>query len=394
MPPASVICLLALLASPCLAQVPDIEPAPQQEQEQEAEPLPPVEEPTAPNLQPQQQHPLPAPRIGPPIPEQEQAAVRREPAVPVPTPPVPQRRLQPAAASIPRIAALDAERATIARTQTLLARAGFSPGLIDGVPGRKTRLAAEHFQRSRGLPVTGVVDEATLSELAKNDAAAAQPGWCRLVTVTQADVDLITGPIPEDWNQRAALVVSGYADMRELLAERGWCSARLVDELNPGVDVNALSVGAAVVLPAVGDAPFPKLARLEILLGEKLVLGFDAHDRLAMLTHCSIALKPEDRPVGELRVATVIPNPDYTFDPKDWPEVTNVTRRLRIAPGPRCPVGVAWIGLDRPRYGVHGSPRPQDIGKTGSHGCFRLTNWDAARIAGAIEAGAAVSVRE
>jgi lipoprotein-anchoring transpeptidase ErfK/SrfK len=385
MPPASVTCLLALLASPCIAQVPDIEPAP--EQQQQAEPLPPVVEPTP------QPAALVSPRIGPPIPEQEPLAARIEQATPPRQAPQ-QPRVQPAAASIPHVAALDAERAAIARTQTLLARAGFSPGLIDGVAGRKTRLAAEHFQRSRVLPVTGVVDEATLSELAKNDAAAAQPGWCRLVTVSRADLDLITGPIPEDWNLRAALAVSGYADLRELLAERGWCSTRLVDELNPGVDVNTLSVGATVVLPAVGDAPLPRLARLEILLGEKLVLGYDAHDRLAVLTHCSIALNPEDRPVGELRVATVIPNPDYTFDPKDWPEVTNVTKRLRIAPGPRCPVGVAWIGLDRPRYGIHGSPRPQDIGKTGSHGCFRLTNWDAARIGRAIGVDAAVSVRE
>jgi lipoprotein-anchoring transpeptidase ErfK/SrfK len=98
--------------------------------------------------------------------------------------------------------------------------------------------------------------------------------------------------------------------------------------------------------------------------------------------------------VGDLSVKVVVTDPDYTFNPASWPEVTNVTRKLRIAPGPRNPVGVAWIGLDKPGYGLHGTVRPQDIGKTGSHGCFRLANWDAARLARAVSIGTPVVVRE
>jgi lipoprotein-anchoring transpeptidase ErfK/SrfK len=110
--------------------------------------------------------------------------------------------------------------------------------------------------------------------------------------------------------------------------------------------------------------------------------------------HCSIAQAVEKRPVGDLSVKVVVTDPDYTFNPASWPEVTNVTRKLRIAPGPRNPVGVAWIGLDKPGYGLHGTVRPQDIGKTGSHGCFRLANWDAARLARAVSIGTPVVVRE
>lgn len=291
------------------------------------------------------------------------------------------------------------DRIEQARRQTMLARAGFSPGLIDGKPGRKTRVAIQFFQRSRGISESGVLDEPTLDALtsaAKLDAAA----WTRPYVVRDRDAALVTGPIPEDWNQRATLPVSGYSGMHELLAERGWCSTELVSLLNPGVPLDALTPGDEVILPDVpdflarADKPLPKVASIEIDLGAKLVVGLDAAGTPLVLLHCSIAQAAEKRPVGELTVKVVVTDPDYTFDPASWPEVTNVSRKLRIAPGPRNPVGVAWIGLDKPGYGLHGTVRPQDIGKTGSHGCFRLANWDAARLARAVSIGTPVVVRE
>ncbi|MDX2016484.1 MAG: L,D-transpeptidase [Planctomycetota bacterium] len=282
-----------------------------------------------------------------------------------------------------------------ARLQTLLARRGFSPGLIDGKPGRKTRIALETYQRSRGLPVTGEADDATRAALAQDDPAARDDAeWTRRYTINAEDVALITGPIPEDWNERAELEVSGYADMHELLAERGWCSRALVERLNPGVDLLSLRAGDSVTLPDTRNVRTPNIARLEIDLSEKLILGFDARDRVVVLTHCSIARSVEKRPVGKLGVKVVAADPDYTFDPRDWAEVTNVTRKLRIAPGPRNPVGSAWIGLDRPGYGIHGTVRPEDIGKTGSHGCFRTLNWEALRLAHAVSRETVVEVKE
>lgn len=284
-----------------------------------------------------------------------------------------------------------------ARTQTILARSGFSPGLIDGKPGRKTRLAIEHLQRARGLEVTGSLDESTRAALAASDPLAAATGeraWVCSYTVTEEDLALITGPIPEDWNERALLARSGYAEIEELLAERGWCSVDLLRRLNPEVELAAVAAGDEVTLPDVRAKPLPRLGRVEIVLGEKLVLGYDEADTHVMLLHCSIAASAEKRPVGELQVTVVATDPDYTFNPESWPEVENVATKLRIAPGPRNPVGLAWIGLDRPGYGMHGSPRPQDIGKTGSHGCFRLSNWDAVRLAQAVRVGTAVTVKE
>jgi lipoprotein-anchoring transpeptidase ErfK/SrfK len=278
--------------------------------------------------------------------------------------------------------------------QTLLARANFSPGLIDGKLGRKTTIAIEHLQRARGLEVTGKLDAPTLAHLAQSDKLAQGGPWTRTYKLTQADLDLITGPIPEDWNERAALSVSGYADLTELLSERGWCSQEMVRTLNPNVAINELQAGDEVVIPDVPSKPLPKLARVEVDLAEKLVQGFDESGTQVMLMHCSIAAKMDKRPVGELKVKVIATDPEYTFDPKDWPEVQNVEKKLRIAPGPRNPVGLAWIGLDKPGYGLHGTVRPQDIGKTGSHGCFRLANWDAARLVRAVKVGMTVDVRE
>ena len=106
----------------------------------------------------------------------------------------------------------------------------------------------------------------------------------------------------------------------------------------------------------------------------------DANDRIIARFPVSIARNVEKRPVGELHVTVVIPNPNYTFDPAVFPEsaeAASLGRKLIIPPGPNNPVGVAWIGLNRPGYGIHGTPDPEHVGRTESHGCFRLANWDA-----------------
>lgn len=322
--------------------------------------------------------------------------------------------IQPVAATEPVEVALPA-RLSVVQLQTLLARKHFSPGLIDGKLGKKTRVALEQFLISKGLEAVeigsgggGGSGGIVLSDAARGALFSPSDGPLTLAyRVTEADLALVTGPIPEDWNERAALAVCGYADLHELLAERGWCSMDLVQRLNPDVSLNDLKAGDEVLLPNVPDLArpssarrsggaggLPKIARVEIDLAEKLVRGFDASGTQVSLMHCSIARAVEKRPVGELRVKVIATEPEYTFDPADWPEVEGIEKKLRIAPGPRNPVGSAWIGLDKPGYGLHGTVRPQDIGKTGSHGCFRLANWDAARLARAVKVGTIVDVRE
>jgi len=107
---------------------------------------------------------------------------------------------------------------------------------------------------------------------------------------------------------------------------------------------------------------------------------------------CSIAADPAKAVPGETRIVRVAADPVYTFDPAMWPEVQGITKKLTIPPGPRNPVGIRWIGLERNGVGIHGSPEPEMIGKTGSHGCFRLTNWDAAWLAGLVGVGMPVRI--
>ncbi|MCX5690456.1 MAG: L,D-transpeptidase family protein [Planctomycetota bacterium] len=286
------------------------------------------------------------------------------------------------------------ERMEAARLQTALAKAAFSPGLIDGKPGRKTALALELFQRAHGIAPSGKLDEPTTQAL----GLSSETPWTRTYRITSADVDLITGPIPEDWNERATLEVCGYATLHELLAERGWCSMELVQLLNPGINLEELASGSTVQLPDVPDVFKPQskgisgIVRLEVDQTSKMVRAFDKGGMVIALFHCSIAAAEEHRPSGDLTVQVVVTDPDYTFDPAVWPEVTNVSSKLRIAPGPRNPVGLAWIGLSKPGYGLHGTVRPQDIGKTGSHGCFRLANWDALRLVRSVRTGMPVHV--
>lgn len=266
--------------------------------------------------------------------------------------------------------------------QIALDREGFSPGLVDGRVGGKTRLATAEFQKSHGLPATGNPDDATLTAL-KVDASTAISEHL----VEKSDLENIT-PLTEDWNERAQQAVMGYYTPLDGLAERFHTSKALLEALNPDVDFNTIQAGTPIRVPGIiQPVSVPKASSLRVDLPKKVIYELDANGRVIGLVHCSIAANVEKRPSGETTILTVIARPNYTFDPKNWPEVHNVDKVLIIPPGPRNPVGLAWIGLNLPGYGMHGTPHPEMIGKTGSHGCFRLANWDAVRLSKMVKVG-------
>jgi lipoprotein-anchoring transpeptidase ErfK/SrfK len=274
-------------------------------------------------------------------------------------------------------------RANIA-WQIALERVGFSPGIIDGSIGKKTELATREFQRVRGLPTTGKLDDATrlaLSVHADNAVAT--------YTVVSADLAQV-GPVPTDWIEKSKLPKLKYESLDAALAERFHCSRGLLTRLNPGRKISELRPGDVIQVPNIDTSAAPRGEHIEINLAEKIVRVLDGQRRLVALFHCSIAKAKDKLPSGESKVVVVSQNPDYTFDPKMWPEVKNVDRKLTIPPGPRNPVGLCWIGLGVPGVGIHGSPAPEMIGKTGSHGCFRLTNWDALRLSSMVRVGTRV----
>jgi lipoprotein-anchoring transpeptidase ErfK/SrfK len=273
--------------------------------------------------------------------------------------------------------------------QASLDRAGFSPGLIDGGPGAKTQAAIEAFQAYHGLRVTGQADSATRAALGLDS----QPPVARYV-ITRSDAADVAPP-PLNWIAKSNTDRLRYPSLAALVGERGHCSRWLLSKLNPNIDLDRLKAGDAVVIPNVTPSPrATRAARLDFNFDAKTIRVIDKVGRTAALFHCSIAKHKWKRPSGPCRVVVVREEPDYLFDPKMWPEVKDVKRKLVIPPGPRSPVGLCWIGLSLDGYGIHGTPDPELIGKTGSHGCFRLTNWDALRLGEMVRAGTPVRFTE
>jgi lipoprotein-anchoring transpeptidase ErfK/SrfK len=262
----------------------------------------------------------------------------------------------------------------VLEAQIALARLAISSGSIDGVSGSQTRAALLAFQQKNDLPPTGQLDAATKGALVLDGPALMSYG------ITSNDLARLQ-PINPTWLGKSQQTALDYETILELIAEKGHASPTLTKKLNPGVDWTNLVVGTEVKIPAVEyPAPKTKAAFIVISLAERRLQAFDAETNLLAHFPCSIAAKFEKRPVGELHVKAIAPNPDYTFNPEVFPEseeAQQLKTKLILPPGPNNPVGTAWISLDRPGYGMHGTPSPEQVGRTESHGCFRLANWNA-----------------
>jgi len=263
---------------------------------------------------------------------------------------------------------------SLLEAQIALARRAISPGSIDGALGSQTRAALAAFQRSEQLLASSRLDTNTRTQLTLDAPLLTD------YVVTTNDLARLQ-PLGKTWLEKSRQPALDYETILELVAETAHAHPALIQKLNP--DVNWTGVAAGTVLK-VTDVNYPepegKAARAIIHLSEKFLEAFGAETNLMLHCPCSIAAKVEKRPVGELHVAVIAPNPNYTFDPAvfpESPEAQAIGHKLILPPGPNNPVGVAWIGLDKPGYGMHGTPSPEQIGHTESHGCFRLANWDA-----------------
>jgi len=187
-------------------------------------------------------------------------------------------------------------------------------------------------------------------------------------------------PVPDTWVAKSQAAGLEHETLLERLAERFQAHPVLLRRLNPTVDWTRPAEGLELTVPSLPPVPARRAGLIRISLPGRFLRVFDTGGRLIAHFPCSIARRVERRPVGDLRVVVTVTNPDYTWDPEvfpESPESRTVGRKLRIPPGPNNPVGVAWIGLDRSGYGIHGTPRPEEVGRTESHGCFRLANWNA-----------------
>lgn len=280
---------------------------------------------------------------------------------------------------------------TVLEAQVELHRRGFSCGPIDGVAGGQTSAALLAFQRAVGVAETGLLDAATREFLQLTAPAL------RDYVLAATDLAAVR-PLPPTWLGKSLESSLAYASALELVAERFRASPKFLQRLNPAVDWTAALPGVLLQVPAVEQASVPRApASIVIRLAARELELIDEVGGVLAHFPVSIARKVEKRPRGELRVTVVIRDPNYTFDPEVFPESAEgkeLGRKLILPPGPNNPVGRAWIGLDVPGYGIHGTPEPEKVGRTESHGCFRLANWDALTLLPLVRVGMVVWVED
>ncbi len=279
--------------------------------------------------------------------------------------------------------------------QVLLDQQGFSPGEIDGRAGDNTRHALAALQEARGLRSTGEPDCDSWQGLGGDSS---EP----LLTSYRIVPEDFKGPfeprIPRDLLAQAELPALGYQSPLERLAERFHVSPALLRQLNPGTPTVA---GQSIRVPAVSpfDADMKASDRMayEIVLlvsrQESAVRAMSAGGRTIFFAPATTGSDHDPLPTGDWKVTGIEWHPVFHYIPDLFWDAKPTDTKATIKPGPNNPVGVVWIGLNLEHYGIHGTPEPGRIGRMESHGCVRLTNWDAARVASLVKIGTPVLFR-
>lgn len=270
----------------------------------------------------------------------------------------------------------------IVRLQILLDQAGASPGVIDGFDGDNVRKAVIAAEAMRGLPTDGTLDPELLATLETDQPVVGH------YTITEDDMANLVPAIPDDYAEKARMEFLGYTSVEEEIAERFHMDVDLLKALNPGT---TFAPGADVLVAAYGPDMSGEVARIEADKSLRQVRAYGADGKLIAAYPATIGSTENPSPSGVHVVEGVAPMPDYTYNPKINFQQGDNTEVLRIPPGPNGPVGSMWIDLSEPTFGIHGTPEPSLIDKTGSHGCVRLTNWDATELSKMVKPGIEVA---
>ena len=290
-------------------------------------------------------------------------------------------------ARLPAAADRAANTAALVRAEVLLARAHFSPGPIDGKDGGNLRNAVASFEKAKDLPVDGKLTTEVWNALSQADTVPA-------VVAYVIGSDDVKGPflasIPTKFEDMAKLDHLGFTSPLEGLAEKFHMDPALLTSLNPGADFG--QAGTTIVVAAVGPETLPApVAAIEVDKNQRQVRAFAADGSLIATYPATVGSTERPAPTGTFTVNGVARNPTYTYDPKRLTFGDKSMGKLTIKPGPHNPVGAVWIDLSIPTYGIHGAPDARLVGKTASHGCVRLTNWDVRQLASGVRRGAKVT---
>lgn len=285
---------------------------------------------------------------------------------------------------------------SVLRTQILLDRAMFSPGIMDGRWGKNTVQALYWFQRREGLPATARLDSATFQRLRQ---AAGNPR--ELVVRKTLTADDVKGPftkIPEDIYEHAKLSCSCYESLSEKLSESYHATPDLLKQLNPGVDLDNLQEGQSINVPAVRDESRAgsrgQVAKIVVSGRGNYVHAVDAGGRVIYHFPSTLGGKYSPSPSGQFSINAVTRDPSWHYQPDILVGVPDNEPDAMIPAGPNVAVGKVWIDLSEPHFGIHGTSEPQTIGYASSNGCVRLTNWDVEFLSHHVRSGVPVEFRD
>ncbi|MES1976194.1 MAG: L,D-transpeptidase [Pseudomonadota bacterium] len=294
---------------------------------------------------------------------------------------------------------------SILHVQVILDHLGFSPGILDGRPGKSLTAALRGFQESRGLKRTGEIDRSTL--LALHEYRAWRPTRTLALTA-DALAGPYTNPLPKDPQKQARLPALGYRTVMEKLAEMFHTTPQVLIALNdpqtrlrvgtPVVFPNALpgSRDYDAALPAAWrktladlnvDAVQPQGAKVVVDKSDEVLRVLDKDGKLVAQFPATMGSEHDPLPIGTWKIQGASYNPTFHYNPDLFWDAKASARAARLPAGPNGPVGVIWLDLSKPHYGIHGTPEPSTIGRAESHGCIRLTNWDAARLSLMVKPG-------
>ena len=283
--------------------------------------------------------------------------------------------------------------------QIMLDRASFSPGILDGMWGDNAAKALRWFRFASGIDTaaaqattdsTAVIDQATYQKLVS--AAGPTP----LITQYTVTADDVKGPfldIPDRVYDQAKLDCLCYSSAAEALAEKFHTSERTLAQLNPSVDLDSIAAGTTIAVPNVAGntaARPPSVAKVIVSRTDFWLHGVDSTGRIVWHAPSTLGAGYDPSPTGDYRITGIAQNPTFHYQPSLFAEVPDSRPEANLPAGPNSPVGVVWMSLSKPHYGIHGTSSPETIGYANSHGCVRLTNWDARELSSTVKAGTPV----